>query len=106
MRSINKTIKGVDVTAGLVNPSEMHFYDLKDMLDKSSLHQTLSFEIGENYLGSIYQNAIDNSLFADEVLFFFITKLRKIAEPFFEEVDIQMSEENIKGVFLLTFITV
>lgn len=104
MRSVNETIRGLEVTAGLVSSNGM-YSDLAEMIGKTLLHQTLTIEIGEDYLENLYDEAIESSVYTRDIINYFATKLKEIAAPFFEDIIIEMSEKDVKGVFLLTIIT-
>lgn len=104
MRSVNETIRGLEVTAGLVSSNEM-LMDLAEMIGKTVLHQTLTIEFGDDYLENLYDKAYESSVYTRDILHRFSMLLKEIAAPFFEDIIIEMSEKDIKGVFLLTIIT-
>lgn len=104
MRSVNETIRGLEITAGLVSSNEMYM-DLEEMVGKTLLHQTLIIEIGEDYLENLYDEAVESSIYTREIIYNFSIKLKNLAAPFFEEIRVEMSEKDVKGVFLLTIIT-
>lgn len=104
MRSVNETIRGLEVTAGLVSSSEMYM-DLEEMVGKTLLHQTLIIEIGEDYLEDLYDEAVESSVYTRDIIYNLSMKLKEVAAPFFEDICVEMSEKDNNGVFLLTIIT-
>ena len=106
MRSVNETIRGLEVTAGLVSSSLGDLYfDLEEMIEKTLLHATLIIEIGEDYLENLYDEAVESSVYTRDVIYNLSMKLKEVAAPFFEDIRVEMSEKDLKGVFLLTIIT-